>query len=99
MGSLCLNRRHVEAIVLGRGLVRVTVYKVGDNVRLAVEAPKSMAVHREEVAAAVETKPQPVAGLLCVDRERKTITIAVDDLQQLEESLRDGFIQFNGGRC
>ena len=51
---LILTRRIGEAVVIGGGelpLVEVTVLGVqGSQVRLGVNAPKSVPVHREEVA-------------------------------------------------
>lgn len=46
---LVLSRRAGEAIVIGEE-VRVVVLEVrGEVVRLGIEAPRSVAVHREEV--------------------------------------------------
>ena len=48
---LVLTRRANQSIVIG-GEVTVTVLEVrGDQVRLGIQAPKSVQVHREEVWA------------------------------------------------
>lgn len=48
---LVLTRRANESIMIGPDVV-VTVLEVkGDQVRLGIRAPKSVAVHREEVLA------------------------------------------------
>lgn len=48
---LVLTRRTNESIVIG-GDIEVTVLEVkGDQVRLGIRAPRSVAVHREEVLA------------------------------------------------
>jgi carbon storage regulator len=46
---LVLSRRQGESIVIGNH-VTVTVLEVrGDQIRLGIEAPRSVSVHREEV--------------------------------------------------
>ena len=51
---LILTRRVGEALKIGDE-VSVTVLRVkGDQVRLGIEAPKSVAVHREELAERLE---------------------------------------------
>jgi len=51
---LILTRRVGEALKIGDE-VSVTVLRVkGDQVRLGIEAPKSIAVHREELAERLE---------------------------------------------
>ncbi len=50
---LVLTRRVNESIMIGHEIV-VTVLEVrGDQVRLGIEAPRSVDVHREEVFAAL----------------------------------------------
>ena len=63
---LVLSRRRDEAICLGDE-VRVRVIEVrGDKVRLGIDAPRNVAVHREEVrerilaARAAEIRPRAV---------------------------------------
>lgn len=51
---LVLTRRLGESIVIGNDVV-VTVLEVrGDQVRIGIDAPRSVQVHREEVYRAVE---------------------------------------------
>jgi carbon storage regulator len=46
---LVLSRRKGEAVVIGDG-IKVTVIDVrGDQVRIGIDAPRSVSVHREEV--------------------------------------------------
>jgi carbon storage regulator len=46
---LILSRREGETIVID-GTIRVTVIEVrGDQVRIGIEAPRSVSVHRQEV--------------------------------------------------
>lgn len=49
---LVLSRRQEESIVIGDGDSQVTVKVVaiqGDKVRLGIEAPKNIPIHRSEV--------------------------------------------------
>ena len=59
---LILTRRVGEALKIGDE-VSVTVLRVkGDQVRLGIEAPKSVVVHREELAERLEREASAVAS-------------------------------------
>jgi carbon storage regulator len=50
---LVLSRRAQETIVIN-GNIRITVVWIGhDRVRLGIEAPRDVTVHRQEVAARI----------------------------------------------
>lgn len=54
---LVLSRFRNERIIIGRGKQRIVVLVIdirGDKVRLGVEAPRSVPVHREEIARRIE---------------------------------------------
>src|SRR3982750_1117430 len=68
---LVLSRQRDETIMIGDD-IEVTVVDIrGDKVRLGINAPKSISVHRKEVydairrenRAAAAVKPEDVAGL------------------------------------
>jgi carbon storage regulator len=46
---LVLSRKNNESIVIGDGIVITIVDIRGDKVRLGIEAPKDVPVHRREV--------------------------------------------------
>lgn len=51
---LVLSRKKNEEIVIGRN-IRITVVEVrGDKVRLGIEAPADVSVHRREVYDAIQ---------------------------------------------
>lgn len=53
---LVLTRRVSERVIIGHDIV-VTVSRVkGDEVRLGIEAPKEVPVHREEVYARIQAE-------------------------------------------
>lgn len=94
---LVLQRKRHEEIVIGDGIVVVSIVAIrGDTVRLGIEAPKSMPVHRREVYSAIERsggmkrdadgKPLPLASVLT---EREIILEFPDN-----DALRSAF--FNG---
>ncbi|MGE3621023.1 MAG: carbon storage regulator CsrA [Acidimicrobiia bacterium] len=59
---LVLTRRANESIVIGDDVV-VTVLEVkGDQVRLGIRAPRSVAVHRQEVVAELERANRSAAS-------------------------------------
>lgn len=59
---LVLSRRVGESVVIGNDVV-VTVLEVrGDVIRLGVEAPREVAVHRSEVFEAIEAANREAAA-------------------------------------
>ncbi len=59
---LVLSRRAGESVVIGHDVV-VTVLEVrGDVVRVGIEAPRSVQVHRSEVYAALEEANRSAAS-------------------------------------
>jgi carbon storage regulator len=53
---LVLSRKLNEGIVIAGGIKVVIVEVRGDKVRLGIEAPKDVPVHRKEVQDAIERK-------------------------------------------
>jgi carbon storage regulator len=51
---LVLSRKNNESIVIGDGIVVTIVAIRGDKVRLGIEAPKEVPVHRREVYDAIK---------------------------------------------
>ena len=51
---LVLSRREAQSIVIGGNVVITVVSIRGDQVRIGIEAPRSITVHRQEVAIAIE---------------------------------------------
>jgi carbon storage regulator len=51
---LVLSRRKNEAIVIGQGIVVTVVAIKGTRVRLGINAPPEVPVHREEIAKSLE---------------------------------------------
>lgn len=51
---LVLSRREAQSIVIGGNIVVTVVSVRGDQVRLGIDAPRSVTVHRHEVAVAIE---------------------------------------------
>jgi carbon storage regulator len=65
---LILSRKRNEQIVIGNGIVVTVIAIRGGNVRLGIEAPPEVAVHRQEVFQAIregrlEGKPVSHPGL------------------------------------
>ena len=58
---LVLSRRANQSIMIGSEIV-VTVLEVrGDHVRLGIQAPRSVSVHREEVFAEIQRENRSAA--------------------------------------
>jgi carbon storage regulator len=52
-GMLVLSRQRDESIIIGDNIVLTVVDIRGDKVRLGIEAPKEVPVHRQEVYDAI----------------------------------------------
>ena len=59
---LVLSRKKNESIVINNDITIVVVEIRGDKVRLGVEAPKEVPVHRREVYDAIRRSEQAAAG-------------------------------------
>lgn len=55
---LVFSRKKNESIVIGNDIVVMVVEIQGDRVRLGIEAPKTVPVHRQEVYDAIHRKEQ-----------------------------------------
>ncbi len=55
---LVLSRQRDEAIMIGDDIVITIVDIRGDKVRLGIDAPKAIPVHRQEVYEAIERENQ-----------------------------------------
>ncbi len=53
---LVLTRKKNEKIIIGEDITIVVVEMRGDKVRLGIEAPKEVPVHREEVKRQIDAK-------------------------------------------
>ena len=58
---LVLSRKLHEKIMIGDDIVIQVVDVRGDKVRLGIEAPREIPVHREEVHERIEQERQPAA--------------------------------------
>jgi len=65
---LVLSRKENEQIIIGDSQISVTVVEIrGDKVRLGIEAPKDISVHRKEVYDAIKRREPDTAldGTAC----------------------------------
>lgn len=47
---LVLSRRKNESVILGDGTIKFMILEIkGDKVRIGIDAPKDVTVHREEI--------------------------------------------------
>lgn len=49
MGMLILSRHREESIIIGNNIKVMVVGICGDKVRLGIEAPENISVHRQEI--------------------------------------------------
>ncbi len=76
---LVLSRRSGEGITIGTE-IRVQVIEIkGGQVRLGIEAPANVQVHRDEVYLKIRNENQQAAG---------TQTLPVDALKQLKKPIK-----------
>jgi len=53
---LVLSRKKNERIVIGKGITVMVVAICGDRVKLGVEAPKNIPIHREEIQERIDSE-------------------------------------------
>ncbi len=64
---LVLSRQRDESIIIGDN-VQITIVDIrGDKVRLGIEAPADISVHRKEVFDAIQRENRKAAGLAADD--------------------------------
>jgi carbon storage regulator len=78
---LVLSRKKNESIVINDDITIVVVEIRGDKVRLGVEAPKEVPVHRREVFDAIH-RNEPAAGSKTKEKETGTSDAAKTDPAQ-----------------
>lgn len=68
---LVLSRREAQSIIIGNDVVVTVVSIRGDQVRIGIDAPRSVTVHRREVAQAIEEANR--ASLAAGDVDPRTL--------------------------
>lgn len=68
---LVLTRRVNESIVIGQDITITVLELRGDQVRIGIQAPRSVTVHREEIFAEISRQ------------NRLAATVSTDDLARL----------------
>lgn len=66
---LVLSRKKNESIILGDDITITVVEIRGDKVRLGVEAPRELSVHRNEVYEAIRRHQQETPGRQFASKE------------------------------
>jgi carbon storage regulator len=75
---LVLSRQRDESIIVGDN-VQITIVDIrGDKVRLGIEAPANISVHRKEVFDAIQRENRKAAG------------VSSEDLAEAAPPKRDG---------
>ncbi len=67
---LVLSRQRDESIIIGDNVVVTIVDVRGDKVRLGIEAPREISVHRREVYEAIQRENQQAARIAPEDARR-----------------------------
>lgn len=60
---LVLSRKRDESIIIGDNIVVTVVDVRGDKVRLGIEAPREISVHRREVYEAIQQENQQASRI------------------------------------
>ena len=69
---LVLSRQRDESIIIGDNIVITIVDVRGDKVRLGIEAPREVSVHRREVYDAIQRENKQAAQIGLEDARRVT---------------------------
>jgi carbon storage regulator len=67
---LVLSRQRDESIIIGDNVIVTIVDVRGDKVRLGIEAPREVSVHRREVYEAIQRENQQAAQIRLEDARR-----------------------------
>jgi carbon storage regulator len=67
---LVLSRQRDESIIIGDNIVVTVVDVRGDKVRLGIDAPREVSVHRREVYDAIQRENQQ-ASQIRIDEARR----------------------------
>ncbi|MEY3458191.1 MAG: hypothetical protein RL215_1348 [Planctomycetota bacterium] len=59
LDMLVLSRKKDEKIVIGDSITLMVIEIRGDKVRLGIEAPRDVTVHREEIYEAIRREAAP----------------------------------------
>jgi carbon storage regulator len=76
---LVLSRQRDESIIIGDNIVVTIVDIRGDKVRLGIDAPREISVHRREVYEAIQRENQQAAR------------IQPDDARRISENPRSAY--------
>jgi carbon storage regulator len=79
MAMLVLSRKKNESIVINNDITIVVVEIRGDKVRLGVEAPKEIPVHRREVYDAIRRNDVTIGEVPVVDKAKSDANGAADE--------------------
>ena len=60
LAMLVLSRKRNEQLVIGGDIVITVIDVRGDKVRLGIEAPSTVPVHREEIFAALQREAKEI---------------------------------------
>jgi carbon storage regulator len=85
---LILSRREGETIVID-GHIRVTVMEVrGDQVRIGIDAPRSVSVHRQEVFDQISKANEQASAVSTDDVRRLPKAVRTTDSQRSRNLLQ-----------
>jgi carbon storage regulator len=62
LAMLVLSRKKDEKIIIGDNITLMVIEIRGDKVRLGIDAPKDVSVHREEVYNAIKRERNGASG-------------------------------------
>ena len=93
---LILSRKKNEKIIIAGDITVVVVDIRGDHVRLGINAPKDISVHREEVQILVDRKKAEEEKISVLIEEKAKIVkeqSLANTLDSVEENVADDFIK------
>jgi carbon storage regulator len=80
---LVLSRKISERILIANGMIETMVIEIrGDKVRLGINAPKDIDIHREEVAREITRKGESMLRVVSHDTDAQPLDIQPLDVRQ-----------------
>ena len=91
---LVLSRQRDESIIIGDNIVITVVDIRGDKVRLGIQAPKDVTVHRQEVYEAIQREQAEQAQVLKkqqeeLEKQQRELENQQRELEKQKRELED----------
>ncbi len=87
---LVLTRNTNQTIIIGKELIMIKVLEIsGQSVRLGIEAPQELSIHREEIYNKIEQNQKPLSKPPETKKEPVVRMISEPSLNEVAQRISD----------